>query len=53
MIHTSEVYVGTCPHCHTEEELDALYDLMGEMFVALNEFCESMTFREYAKQNNL
>lgn len=53
MIHTSEVYVGTCPHCHTEEELDALYDLMGEMFAALNEFCESMTFREYAKQNNL
>ena len=49
MIHTSEVYKNTCPHCHTDEDLNALYSLMGDMFDKLNEFCESMTFKEYTK----
>lgn len=49
MIHTSEVYKGTCPHCNTDEELNALYDLMREMFTELNKFCVSKTFREYVK----
>ena len=53
MIHTSEVYKGTCPHCHTDEDLNALYSLMGDMFDKLNEFCESITFKEYAKQYQL
>lgn len=53
MIHTSEVYKNTCPHCHTDEDLNALYDLMGAMFDKLNEFCESITFKEYARQKNL
>lgn len=53
MIHTSEVYKNTCPHCHTDEDLENIYNLMGNMFDKLNRFCESITFKEYAKRNNL
>lgn len=49
MIHTSEVYKGTCPHCNTDEDLNELYELMGAMFTELNKFCVSKTFREYIK----
>lgn len=49
MIHTSELYKNTCPHCHTDEELDDLYVLIGDMFGELNKFCVSKTFREFVK----
>ncbi len=46
MVHTSEIYKGTSPHCHTDEDLNAQYTLMGEIFTKLNEFCVSRTFRD-------
>lgn len=53
MIHTSEVFKGTCPHCHTDEDLDAIYELMSEMFERLNKFTESITFRQYLKETKI
>lgn len=47
IVHTSELFPNTCPHCKNEKDLDAIYDLMGKMFERLSIYCESMTFREY------
>lgn len=47
IIHSSEFYKGTSPHCKTNQDLDYLYEIMQEMFDELNKFCESITFRDY------
>lgn len=52
MIHSSEMYVGTCPHCNSEEDLNKLYDIMDKMFAELRTFSESMTFKEYLNKND-
>ncbi len=49
IIHSSEVYKGTCPHCKTDSDVDSLYSLMDTMFKHLVEFCQPMTFKEYLK----
>jgi len=46
MVHSSEVFCGTCPHCNTEENVDKLYGIMEKMFQKLTEFTTPMTFRE-------
>ena len=51
MVHTSEIYPNTCPHCKSENDLDSIYSLMEKMFEKLNVFCESITFREYVKES--
>lgn len=51
MVHTSELYPNTCPHCKNESDLNHIYDLMEAMFSKLNKYCESITFREYIKDN--
>ena len=52
MIHSSEVYHGTCPHCKTKEDVDRLYEIMDRMFAQLCTFCTSMTFKEYISAQN-
>jgi len=46
MVHSSEVFCGTCPHCKTEEDVDKLYGIMEKMFRKLTEFTTPKTFRE-------
>lgn len=50
MIHSSEVYRGTSPHCKTDEDIDKLYGIMEKMFAELCSFCKPMSFREYISE---
>lgn len=52
MVHSSELFCGTCPHCRTEEDVDILYGIMERMFRLLAEFTISETFREWLRERN-
>lgn len=52
MIHSSELYHGTNPKCKTVEQIDSLYEDMEILFRRINEFCTSITFKEYIYMQN-
>lgn len=52
MIHSSEVYKGTSPHCRTEGDVDKMYEIMDAMFKELETFCRSISFKSYLDSRN-